>query len=415
MLSYSEALALVREAAGRLPAESITLEKALNRVAAADLFSPVDVPSFANSAMDGFALHSEQTAAATKSQPVRLAVAGTLTAGDSATSFSVEEGQAVEIMTGSPVPAGCDAVIPLECVDIVRDASSAPEYILVDEVVAAERNLRSAGEDFRAGDQLLAAGESISTNQMMGLAATGVSRIAVTEQPTLGMITTGKELTSGNLGNTSDGMINDANGPYLAAVADTLRLPCAGLLSCGDSPAQLHEQLNQLCERAQVILTTGGVSAGRMDFVPNTLKEMGAEIVFHKISIRPGKPLLFARMPRGQLIFGLPGNPIAVAVGIRFFVLPALLRMQGLKDEVYIKAKLSSPMRKKPGMAFFAKALAERAANGTLSVAVLPGQESFKISPLMQANCWVIANDDAEEIAAGSEVAIAPMFPGDAL
>jgi molybdopterin molybdotransferase len=135
-------------------------------------------------------------------------------------------------------------------------------------------------------------------------------------------------------------------------------------------------------------------------------------ILFHRVAIRPGKPILFARLANGTLVFGLPGNPIAVAVGLRFFVIPALRQMQGLPEETYLTARLKEPVHKKQGLRFFAKAQAMSDETGQLQVEVLPGQESFKISPLMTANCWLIADEEADELAAGSLVKIAPLYPG---
>jgi molybdopterin molybdotransferase len=146
--------------------------------------------------------------------------------------------------------------------------------------------------------------------------------------------------------------------------------------------------------------------------VPAALEQLGADVLFHRVAIRPGKPILFARLPNGTLVFGLPGNPIAVAVGLRFFVVPALRKMQGLPDEIYLTASVKDSVGKKRGLRFFAKASASSEDSGQLQVAALPGQESFKISPLMTANCWLIAEEDTEEVSAGTLVKIAPLYPG---
>ena len=152
-----------------------------------------------------------------------------------------------------------------------------------------------------------------------------------------------------------------------------------------------------------------------MDFVPAALEQLGADILFHKVAIRPGKPVLFARLPDGRCVFGLPGNPIAVAVGLRFFVVPALRRMRGLPDEQFATALLSGNHHKKAGLTFFAKARTERDDSGQLQVEILPGQESFKISPLMRANCWAIAEADSTELASGTPLRVAPLAQAEIL
>ena len=151
-----------------------------------------------------------------------------------------------------------------------------------------------------------------------------------------------------------------------------------------------------LAESCDIILTTGGVSAGRLDIVPDTVKRIGGKVLFHKVAIRPGKPLLFARLPGGALMFGLPGNPMAVAVGLRFFVLPAIRALMGRRPETRLVARAREAVRKRPSLTFFAKAVAEVSADAALTVRLLPGQESFKISPLLKANCWAIVPEGRE-------------------
>ena len=207
-------------------------------------------------------------------------------------------------------------------------------------------------------------------------------------------------------------MIHDSNGPYLEAAISSIRAESAGVYRTGDSADELIALVESLQDKADVILTTGGVSAGRMDFVPMALEQLGADILFHRVAIRPGKPILFARLPNGTYVFGLPGNPIAVAVGLRFFVIPALRQLQGLPAEKYLTARLKAPAGKKKGLRFFGKAQAMSNADGQLEVELLPGQESFKISPLMTANCWLIIDEDSEQLDLGERVQIAPLYPG---
>jgi molybdopterin molybdotransferase len=316
-------------------------------------------------------------------------------------------------MTGAPVPAGYDGVIPIEQVSVERDDKGKPIVIALTQSVAAGRNLRAAGEDFAAGDALVHAGQFIQANQIMGLAATGVRELSARMPANVAAITTGNELTdAANAQPLEPGMIHDSNGPYLEAAISSIGANSTGVFRTGDSANELITLIEKLQDKTDVILTTGGVSAGRMDFVPMALEQLGADIQFHRVAIRPGKPILFARLANGTLVFGLPGNPIAVAVGLRFFVIPALRQMQGLPEETYLTARLKEPVRKKQGLRFFAKAQAMSDDTGQLQVEVLPGQESFKISPLMTANCWLIADEEADELAAGSLVKIAPLYPG---
>jgi molybdopterin molybdotransferase len=412
MIEYAQALKIITDTATALPAESVRLEEAMGVVAAADLPSPAAVPPFDNSAMDSFAVRSIDTEQASETNPVSLQVIGMVTAGEAASGANAAEGTTWEIMTGAPVPTGYDGVIPVEQVEIQRDAKGKPISVELRQSVHTGRNLRHAGDDFAAGDALVHTGQLIQANQIMGLAATGVRAIQARKPARVAAITTGNELTDPSDAEPLEaGMIHDSNGPYLEAAIASIGAFSAGVYRTGDVAAELIALIEDLQDKTDVILTTGGVSAGRMDFVPAALEQLGADILFHRVAIRPGKPILFARLPNGTLVFGLPGNPIAVAVGLRFFVIPALRKMQGLPDEQYLTAELLQPLRKKQGLQFFAKAWAMSNSDGLLQVEALPGQESFKISPLMSANCWLIAEQNVAEVPAGSLVRIAPLYP----
>lgn len=411
MIDYLQALQVIRDTVEPLPVERISLAESRGVVVSTDQPSPGAVPPFDNSAMDGFAVRSADTADANESAPVRLQVVGMVTAGETPADSSGGTNTAWEIMTGAPVPSGYDGVIPVEQVEVERDTKGKPVAIELRQSVAVGRNLRRAGEDFAAGDALVTAGQYIQANQIMGLAATGVSEIEGRRAARVAAITTGNELTD-----TEDklqpGKVHDSNGPYLEAAISSIGANSAGVYRTGDEAEELIALVESLQDKTDVILTTGGVSAGRMDFVPMALEQLGADILFHRVAIRPGKPVLFARLPNGTLVFGLPGNPIAVAVGLRFFVIPALRKLQGLPEETYLKAQLKTSLHKKPGLRFFGKAVASGDSEGRLLAELLPGQESFKISPLMTANCWLIATEETDEVSAGSLVEIAPLYPG---
>jgi len=411
MIAYQQALNIIESTAQPLPVVSVPLGAAAGTVVAADLPCPNAVPPFDNSAMDGFAVRAEDTADATQDAPVSLRVIGMITAGESASGVSGDPGSAWEIMTGAPVPAGYDGVIPVEQVEVQRDPQGKPIGIKLQQEVKAGRNLRSAGEDFSRGDALLITGQLIQAHQIMGLAATGVSNIAVRKPARVAAITTGNELTDTDT-KLEPGKIHDSNGPYLEAAIASVGADNAGVYRSSDSADELISLVKKLQDQTDIILTTGGVSAGRMDFVPAALEQLGADILFHRVAIRPGKPILFARLPNGTLVFGLPGNPIAVAVGLRFFVVPAMRHMNGQSAEKFATAILQQDQPKKAGLTFFAKAHARTDSEGRLLAEVLPGQESFKIKPLMQANCWALLTTDGDAAVGGSSVQIAPLSPG---
>jgi len=397
MISYSDALGIIATNVKTAKTEAII--PVCGRVCAAGMSSPVNVPAFANSAMDGFALRSADCIG---DERLRFQVKGTVTAGMAAPETDASPGTAWEIMTGAPVPKGYDTVIPVE--KTTRDGT----FIELTVKPQAGANIRNPGEDFSTSAPFIEAGTLITPEILMGLAAVGIDSISAYKQPSVAIITTGNEISS-KRADPVRGIIRDSNRPYLEAV---VALSGAALIhsdSVNDDSAALAEAITLASKTVDIVITTGGVSAGRMDFVPEVLEQLGAEILFHKVAIRPGKPILFAKLADNTLVFGLPGNPVAVAVGWRFFVNEAIRQMLGKHPGTYSAAKLLNNTGSRAGLRFFAKARSRVNANGEVEVEVLPGQQSFKISPLMRANCWAVFTEDKTERLAGEQVLIAPL------
>lgn len=409
MKSYTEALALIEASVAPLPAESRALPDLAGATTARTVRSRMDVPPFANAAMDGFALRSADIAAAGEERPAQLEVTGIVAAGDPP-GAAPPAGTAVEIMTGAPMPADCDAVIPIERVETDTDQDGRVLRVRITEALRPGRNVRMAGEDFERDDRVLARSRLIEPHHVMALAATGSDRVECHAAPRIAVITTGSELAERGAPADS-GMIRNANGPYLESFVAHIGAVQSRRVNVADRPAELVAAIESSREAADVILTTGGVSAGRYDLIPDAIERAGGEVIFHKLAIRPGKPLLFARLADGTLMFGLPGNPIAAAVGLRFFVVPALRRLQGLPPERFQAAVSQDRIHKRAGLSFFGKARADVDADARLRVHLLHGQESFKIQPLTESNCWVIVPDGPEVIEPDDLVQVAPLYP----
>jgi len=410
MISYTEALSLIEATVMPSRVESRDLGQLAGTCTAAAITSRMHVPAFANAAMDGFALRAADTHGADRDQPRQFDVTGIIAAGDRP-GHAPPPGSAVEIMTGAPMPAECDAVIPIERVDTRTDAQDGITRIHIAETLEPGHNVRRAGEDYQADQLVLEAGQLIEPHHVMALAATGIDRIECRTPPRVAVITTGSELAETGAP-TGSGMIRNSNGPYLDSFIQHIGAISAGRMHVPDRPGSLDAAIEQAGATADVVLTTGGVSAGRYDLIPDAIPRAGGTVVFHKVAIRPGKPLLFAMLGDGTPIFGLPGNPIAAAVGLRFFVVPALRRLQGLAPERFHAAVSEERIRKRPPLCFFGKARARIDDDGCLRVRLLPGQESFKIQPLAQANCWTITPEGPEVIEAGELIKIAPLYPG---
>lgn len=401
MIDYGDALQRMLACAEALPAERVAVAQAGGRVLARDVISPQCLPPFDNAAMDGFALRcaGQPLAAGTI-----LDVQGWQAAGDPARRAG--EG-AWEIMTGARMPDGLDTVVPVEHVRVLATADGRPARIALQQTVKAGQHVRLRGQDVSTGETLVAAGSTLALNACTLLHAAGVARVDVRMQPQVAVITTGKELVGDAEQALHSGEIRDSNRPYLVG-----RLQAAGAAvvwqgAVGDDDAAFGAALDAaLAAGAQVVISTGAVSQGRYDFIPDALLARGATVVFHKVAIRPGKPLLFARLAGGALYFGLPGNPVSAAVGQRFFVEPVLRGLLGLAPESVLQLPLQADVRKPPGWRFHARARVEVDAAGQLSARVLAGQESFRLMSMLQANAWVVLDGDEDVARAGTPVQV---------
>jgi len=401
MIAYSEALQHLMEAAAPLPAERLALHEAAGRILATDIISGQSLPPFDNSAMDGFALRVNGTPFESDTEFV---VQGWQAAGDA----GAEGGDgAWEIMTGARMPFGLDTVVPIENVEILASEQGRPTRIALKSGVKPGQNVRLRGQDVEEGERVLQAGQALDINARTLLHAIGVAEVAVVARPKVAVIATGKELVTEAAQALESGQIRDSNRPYLIA-----RLQAAGAEvvwqgTVGDDVAAFDAVLDDtLAAGANVLISTGAVSAGRYDFIPDALRARGARIVFHKVAIRPGKPLLFAVLPDGALYFGLPGNPVSAAVGQRFFVEPVLRRLLGLAAEPLLQLPLQADVRKPPGLRFHARARVDVDAQGRLSARVLSGQESFRLKSMLQANAWVVLEGEGDLVAAGTPVRV---------
>jgi molybdopterin molybdotransferase len=365
------------------------------------------LPSFDHAAMDGYALAAGEALAADSEH----AVHGTQAAGDESRE---SKGEAWEIMTGARLPDGLDAVVAVERTELLAtQAEGMPPRIRLLDPLVAGTNVRRTGADVACGAVVLVAGTRIGTSHIMLLAALGVAQVEVVRKARVAIICTGKELQADPAQPLADGRIHNSNGPYLVAA---LGAAGAQVLSCEtvDDTATTYVQALQRAVDAGVdlIVSTGAVSMGRYDFVPDTLRQFNAELLFHRVAIRPGKPLLCARLANGPLILALPGTPMAVAVGFRFFVVAVLRAMAGQGDEPTLHAVLDTPQLPKAGLRHFLYANLHHQADGLLHATVPDRQQSFRMRPFAGADAWVVLSEDAGDCAAGTRIEIVGLEAG---
>ncbi len=403
MISYHEALELIYANAKEHTTEYITLSEACGRVCAESVISKINLPPFNNSAMDGFAVRFSDTLEANVNSLIKLQVGSVLPAGSNLQDLKLAD--CVAIMTGAPVPECYDAVIPVENVTVVHENNE--RYILISEPIKQYANLRFAGEDVPEDGLILSASQKIRPQDIMLLAACGVASICVYSQIKILLAPSGEELSEQYDKPLNFGEIYNSNAPLLQNLANTpaFLLKYHGIIR--DNKEELITLISQA--DAQIIITTGAVSMGEWDFIPAALKELGAEIIFHKTAIRPGKPILFAKLPNGSYFFGLPGNPVASFVGWRFFVLPLIRKTLCQDSEKSCIAIVQNQFHKKHKLRQFLKANLV-IDNGVAKVTISSEQESFKIAALTKSNTWVISHEE-QQINAGDMVEFVPLIP----
>jgi molybdopterin molybdotransferase len=388
LISIDEALRLVLERVERLPTETVRLDAALGRVLAEDGAATVDLPPFDSSAMDGFALRSADT-------PGQLPVVHRIPAGTPAPR-PLEAGEAMGIATGGLVPAGADAVIPLEHV-VEHDNT-----IEVEEAVERGANVRGAGGDSVAGETVVEKGERLEARHLAALAAAGVPEVRVARRPRAAVVVTGSELRPPGEP-LQPGQIYEANGilleaQLLSAGADVERL---GVVV--DEEAAHRDALVRGLE-FDVLVTSGGVSVGPHDLVRRILAELGVEEVFWGVSVKPGKPISFG-VAGSRLVFGLPGNPVSVLVGFELFVRPALLALQGSADPGprFERGQLGSQLKRNTARDELVRARVLRPSDGPV-LEPLAGRESHMIARAAGADALVLVPRGNGELAAGETV-----------
>ncbi|MBL0625610.1 molybdopterin molybdotransferase MoeA [Aeromonas jandaei] len=395
LLPLSDALqGMLEQLACCCDSEQLPLPQALGRILASDIASPLAVPPFDNSAMDGYAVRLADLAAG-----IPLIMAGKAFAGQP---YQGEwpAGHCVRIMTGAPVPAGTDAVVMQE------ETQADGDRITFLAQPEPGQNIRRAGSDIGKGACVLQAGTRLTPREMPLLASLGIATVPVRRPLKVAIFSTGDELKP--VGSPlAHGDIYDSNRYGVRAMLARLGCDCLDLGIIPDDPAQLRAAFIRADEEADVLITTGGVSVGEADFTKQLLDELG-EIGFWKLAIKPGKPFAFGRLPRAWF-FGLPGNPVSAMVTFDQLVQPALAKLAGQRFErpLLLQAVTTEPLKKSPGRLDFQRGILSQGPNG-LEVRSTGSQDSAVFSSLSRANCYIILERERGRVAAGETVTVEP-------
>jgi len=383
--------------------EGINLREASGRVLAADVVSPIDVPGFTNSAMDGYAITSSDIPASGERS---LNLVGTSWAGQPYNG-AIKQGQCVRIFTGGLMPVGADTVVIQEHV-AVND-----NLVSIDSAVQAGRNVRQAGEDVQTGQIVLQKGKQMHASELGLLASLGIDTVSVTRNLRVAFFTTGDELRSleSHAGQTLDaGSLFDSNRYTLNAMLSAMGVEVIDLGIVRDSAEETREAMAKASEQADVIVTSGGISTGDADFVTKVFHEMGS-VAFWKLAMRPGRPLAFGQIGSAYF-FGLPGNPVAVMVTFLQFVQPALKHLMGVQDvqPLSMKATCLSKLKKALGRVEYQRGILGHDENGELTVTSTGKQGAGRMSSMSAANCLIVIEADVDSIAPGDRVSVQPFF-----
>lgn len=397
MIQVKEAVSLILKEIKPLGSQVVALRLAHNRVLAEDIVSDANIPPFANSAMDGYAVRSSDIKGASANSPKVLKVIADLKAGDVCRK-SLKPNEAVRIMTGAQIPHGADSVVMVEN----TSKFEAEDFVEVFKETMPQENIRRAGEDIKKGEKALAKGTLLKASHIGLLASLGRAKVKVARRPKVAVLATGDELVDVDK-KLSPGKIRSSNSYTLyTQVLECGAIP-KNLGIAKDNPKDLEKKIKQGLD-CDLIVTSGGVSVGDYDLVKDILAKMGTQIKFWKVAMKPGKPLAFG-MIRNKPVFGLPGNPVSSMVSFETFVKPAILKMSGQNTSIRkeVEAVLEEDIEKKNGLKYFLRARTMWKDGAYLTHTTGP-QSSGILKSMALANSLIVLPENQQRLKKGKKV-----------
>ncbi|MEW6455463.1 MAG: gephyrin-like molybdotransferase Glp [Acidobacteriota bacterium] len=399
MVSFEEALSIILSKINPLESKETELLNCLDLVLQEDVISPIDIPPFNNSAMDGYAVRSEDIKRASFEKPVVLEVIEELWAGKK-TKCKIGERKAVKIMTGAPIPEGADTVVKVEDTKKIVDRK---EYVKIFVSQSPGENIRLAGENVKRGELILSKGRVLGPAEIGMAASLGLTKLKVIRKPKIAVIATGNELVKPGK-KLKEFMIYESN---LYALASLIKKYSGIPINMGiarDNLAKIKDKINHAIMKSDLILTSAGVSVGEYDFVREALISINGNIYFWQVAVKPGKPLVFGEV-HGKPLFGLPGNPVSNITSFLLFVRPAILKMMGKKPEnlPIVKAILEEEIKKKGGRRHFLRGII-RFDGDRAFVKTTGPQGSGILKSMVLANCLIVIPEDVKFIPHGEKI-----------
>jgi molybdopterin molybdotransferase len=398
MINYKQAKKILIKSKIKIKDEFIDSSKSINRINVLDIRCTVNYPAGTNAAFDGFAINSKDTHKLNKNNLQNFKILKTISAGDSPKLNKIKKYETVEVMTGALIPTGFDTIIPIEKINF----DSKNKYISINSKVKKNQHIRYAGSDYKKKDLIVEKGTIIQPSHILAFKTLGIIRIKVKKKPNILFFSTGNEISNDK--NIANWKVRNSNSHYIKSLSNNFlfNFVDGGILRDKDEKLFKKKIEKSIKSKIDIIITSGAVSAGKHDFVPLVVKKFNLSNFFKGVSIRPGKPILFAKFRRSEkVIFGLPGNPISSSACFRFFVYPYLLNILDVKSEKPFKAKLKNDYSKSKRIIRFIKARLTSTNDGKLQLQALKGQESFRIKSFVEANVWGLLKDGQSKFKKG--------------
>ena len=402
MISYKQSRKILKDSKIIIKEEIVKSSNCINRVAAENILSKTNNPLENNAAFDGFAINSKDTKNLKKKGKL-FKIIGTVSAGDKPTKKRNKKFQTIEIMTGGILPKGFDTIVPIE--QIIFYPKKNPKFIFVNKKIKKHQHVRIKGSDFKRNDLLVKKGKILQPNHILAFKTLGISKVKVKKIPRILFFSTGNEITDKE--KTPNWKVRNSNSHYIESLKENFLFNYSngGILRDKDKLIFEKKIKQMLNSNIDIIVTSGAVSAGKFDYVPSVVKKFKLSCYFKGVAIRPGKPVLFAKIKGKQkAIFGLPGNPISSAACFRFFVFPYIENLLGISEEKPIRAVLKKNFSKKINFTRFVKSKINTTKNGNVEVEILKGQESFRIQSFIKSNIWTLLPSGKSKFKKGSVV-----------
>ena len=388
MITYKAAKKILLKSNIKIKKETIDSLKSLNRVCAKDIYSPVNYPAGNNTAFDGYAVNSKDTIYLNQKKSKKFKILKTIAAGDNPKIKNVKKFQTVEVMTGAIINKPFDTIIPIEQIKFYPSFKN-KKYILVNKRIKKNEYIRYLGSDYKKKELVVKKGTLIQSSHILAFKSLGIKKIDVKTKPNILFFSTGNEISDKQ--KIENWQVRNSNSYYIKSLSNNFLFNFidGGILR--DNDEKIFKKLinKNIKSKTDIIITSGAVSAGKFDFVPQVIKKFKLSNFFKDVAIRPGKPILFAKFKnKEKVFFGLPGNPISSAACFRFFVYPFLSTILNINEEKPFKARLKHKFVKKKNFTRFIKGKLTSTNNGNLQIAILQGQESFRLKPFVKSNVW---------------------------